>query len=60
MTTIPLSRAYLCLDCDGICDSPTMCPNCATGHLLALAGVLNRREAIPAPANAPRAAEARQ
>lgn len=40
--TIPLSKAYLCEDCNCIDSNAVSCPNCASGALMGLAAVLNR------------------
>lgn len=45
MQHIPLTRAYLCQDCDSIGNCATQCPACASTVLLGLACVLNREEA---------------
>ena len=42
MKHIPLSYAYLCQDCDAVGNSAMRCPECASGVLLGLAGVLDR------------------
>lgn len=39
----PLSKAYLCQDCDSVGDCSTMCPACASRILLSLAVVLDRK-----------------
>jgi hypothetical protein len=44
MSHIPLSSAYLCQDCDAVGNSAMQCPACASGVLLGLAGVLDRKE----------------
>jgi hypothetical protein len=44
MNHIPLSSAYLCQDCDAVGNSAMQCPACASGVLLGLAGVLDRKE----------------
>lgn len=41
---IPLGSAYLCLDCNAVCNSPEQCPACASEALMGLAGVLQREE----------------
>jgi primosomal protein N' len=43
--TIPLSKAYLCQDCNSVGNSSMKCPACASEVLLGLAGVLDRKEA---------------
>ncbi|MGB9407726.1 MAG: hypothetical protein WCA89_09320 [Terracidiphilus sp.] len=43
---IPLTRAYLCQDCDSIGSCSTRCPACASQVLMGLAGVLDRREEV--------------
>jgi hypothetical protein len=43
MTFFSLETAALCVDCDAIGNSLTSCPRCASGSVMALAGVLNRR-----------------
>lgn len=40
---IPLTRAYLCQDCDCVGNSSVQCPACASGVLMGLAGVLDRK-----------------
>ena len=44
MNHIPLKSAYLCQDCDAVGNSAMQCPACASGVLLGLAGVLDRKE----------------
>ena len=44
---IPLSRAYLCIDCSCVGNRPTQCACCKSESLMTLANVLNRE---PAPA----------
>ncbi len=39
---MPLTRAYLCQDCDCIGNCAEQCPACASQALIGLAGVLNR------------------
>ena len=42
MQHIPLSKAYLCEDCDCVGNCSEQCPACASSALLCLAGILNR------------------
>jgi len=56
MQHIPLSSAYLCQDCDCVGNCSMQCPACASGVLMGLAGVLERkveqdleREFLPDP-----------
>ena len=44
MQHMPLTRAYLCEDCDCIGNCAEQCPACASRALIGLAGVLNREE----------------
>jgi len=44
MQLIPLSRAYLCQDCSVVGNSPHQCPACASGVLMGLASVLDRKQ----------------
>ena len=44
----PLLKAYLCEDCQCIGSCSTACPACASGALMELAGVLNRKPVQPA------------
>jgi hypothetical protein len=39
---IPLTKAYLCQDCNSIGNCAQHCPACASEALMGLAGVLNR------------------
>jgi len=49
---IPLTQAYLCLDCNEIGNSAMRCPACASQVLLSLAGIFDRKEiAEPLAAN---------
>jgi primosomal protein N' len=41
---IPLSRAYLCQDCDSVGSNSMRCPSCASQALMGLAGVFDRKE----------------
>jgi hypothetical protein len=41
---IPLSTAYLCQDCNCVGNSPHQCPACASGVLMGLEPVLNRKQ----------------
>jgi hypothetical protein len=41
---IPLARAYLCQDCDSVGSNAMQCPACASGVLLGLASVFDRKE----------------
>jgi hypothetical protein len=43
---IPLSRAYLCQDCDSVGTNAMQCPSCASEALLGLAKVIDRREEV--------------
>ena len=43
MQHIPLSSAYLCQDCDCVGNCSMQCPACASGVLMGLAGVLERK-----------------
>ena len=49
MQTVPLTRAYLCQDCNSIGNCSGHCPACGSQALMGLAGVLNResQEEIP-------------
>jgi len=48
MQHIPLTSAYLCQDCNCVCNSAEQCPACASEVLMGLARVLNRKaELIP-------------
>ena len=49
MQTMPLTRAYLCQDCNSIGNCSVHCPACGSHALMGLAGVLNRepQEEIP-------------
>jgi hypothetical protein len=42
MQHMPLTRAYLCQDCNCIGNCSAQCPACASRALIGLAGVLNR------------------
>jgi len=42
MQHIPLASAYLCQDCNCVCNSAIQCPACASVVLMGLSGVLNR------------------
>ena len=42
MQHMPLTRAYLCQDCNCIGNCAEQCPACASEALIGLAGVLNR------------------
>jgi len=39
---MPLTRAYLCQDCNCVGNCAEQCPACASEALIGLAGVLNR------------------
>ncbi len=39
---IPLTSAYVCLDCNCVGNCSRQCPACASEVLMGLAGVLNR------------------
>jgi hypothetical protein len=41
--SMPLAAAYLCQDCDSVCNSSTRCPACASEVLMGLAAVLDRQ-----------------
>ena len=41
---VPLSRAYLCQDCDSVGSNSMRCPSCASQALMGLAGVFGRKE----------------
>ena len=43
----PLTRAYLCQDCNAVGNNAMHCPACASTVLLGLAGVLDREQAMP-------------
>jgi hypothetical protein len=42
MQHMPLTRAYLCEDCNCVGNCAEQCPACASRALISLAGVLNR------------------
>jgi hypothetical protein len=42
MQLIPLTSAYLCQDCNCVCNCADQCPACASAALMNLAGVLDR------------------
>ncbi len=42
MQHMPLTRAYLCQDCNCVGNCAEQCPACASHALIGLAGVLNR------------------
>jgi hypothetical protein len=44
MPLIPLSTAYLCLDCSVVGNCPDRCPACASVVLMGLASVLDRKQ----------------
>jgi hypothetical protein len=44
MQHIPLSSAYLCVNCNCVGNCPEQCPACASQNLLGLASVLDRPE----------------
>ena len=44
MQLIPLSTAYLCLDCSSVSNCSHQCPACASGVLMGLANVLDRKQ----------------
>jgi hypothetical protein len=41
---IPLSTAYLCQDCSCVGNCPHQCPACASGVLMGLANILDRKQ----------------
>ncbi|MGD0546433.1 MAG: hypothetical protein ABR991_01230 [Terracidiphilus sp.] len=41
---IPLTRAYLCQDCDSVGSNSMRCPSCASRALMGLAVVFDRKE----------------
>ena len=43
MQLIPLKSAYLCQDCNCVCNSAEQCPACASEVLMGLARVLDRK-----------------
>jgi hypothetical protein len=43
MQLIPLTSAYLCQDCNCVCNCAQQCPACASEVLMGLAGVLDRK-----------------
>jgi hypothetical protein len=43
MQLIPLKSAYLCQDCNCVCNSAEQCPACASGVLMGLARILDRK-----------------
>jgi hypothetical protein len=45
MQHMPLTRAYLCQDCNCIGNCAEQCPACASEALMGLAGVLDRERA---------------
>jgi hypothetical protein len=45
MQHMPLTRAYLCEDCNCVGNCAEQCPACASEALIGLAGVLNRSAA---------------
>ena len=46
MQHMPLTRAYLCEDCNCIGNCAEQCPACASRALINLAGVLNREAKV--------------
>ncbi len=46
MQHIPLASAYLCQDCNCVCNSANQCPACASVVLMGLSGILNRRSEV--------------
>ena len=44
MQLIPLSTAFLCQDCSVVGNSPYQCPACASGVLMGLASILDRKQ----------------
>jgi hypothetical protein len=42
MQHMPLTRAYLCQDCNCVGNCAEQCPACASAALIGLASVLNR------------------
>ena len=43
LTTIPLSSAYLCVNCNSVGPSAIECPDCKSKSLLSLSAVLDRK-----------------
>ena len=43
MQHIPLTSAYLCQDCNCVCNCADQCPACASVVLMGLARVLDRK-----------------
>ncbi len=50
---IPLASAYLCQDCNCVCNNANQCPACASLVLMGLSGVLNRETAVIAKVTYP-------
>lgn len=46
MQHIPLVNAYLCQDCNCVGNCSQQCPACASGALMTLAGVLDRKTEV--------------
>lgn len=46
MQHMPLTRAYLCEDCNCVGNCAAQCPACASRALINLAGVLNREAKV--------------
>jgi hypothetical protein len=57
MIHIPLTSAFLCLDCDRVTDSRHACPACASESLMGLSAVLNRKPANIHPSRIDQARE---
>jgi hypothetical protein len=49
MQTLPLTRAYLCQDCNCIGNCAVYCPACGSQALMGLANVLNRESQEETP-----------
>jgi hypothetical protein len=43
---IPLTKAYLCQDCDSVGNNSMQCPACASEVLMGLASVLDRKKEV--------------
>ena len=51
MQLIPLTSAYLCQDCNCVCNCAKQCPACASEVLMGLAGVLDREPELKVQQN---------